>query len=42
MDWAKKYKEITSGFYQCAEDVSSDYPDCNSFEKCVIALRKQG
>ena len=39
MDWAKKYKEITSGFYQCAEDISDRYPECNDFEKCIIALR---
>lgn len=39
MDWTKKYKEITSGFYKCAEDISDQYPDCNDFEKCIIALR---
>ena len=42
MSWEKKYKEITSGFYNCAEDISSDYPDCNDFEKCIIALRLKG
>jgi len=42
MNWEKKYKEITSGFYKCAEDISSDYPDCNDFEKCIIALRLKG
>ena len=42
MNWEKKYKEITSGFYKCTEDISSDYPDCNDFEKCIIALRLKG
>lgn len=42
MDWTKKYKEITSGFYKCTEDVSANYPECNDFEKCVISLRLNG
>lgn len=42
MDWSSKYKQITSGFYKCAEDVSNEYPDCGDFEKCVIALRLNG
>lgn len=42
MNWEEKYKEITSGFYKCAEDISSKYKDCNGFEKCVITLRLNG
>lgn len=39
MDWSKKYKELTSGFYKCCDDISEKYPECNDFEKCVISLR---
>lgn len=42
MDWNRKYEEIVSGFYKCAEDISEQYPKCNAFEKCVIALRLKG
>ena len=42
MNWEKKYKELTSGFYKCAEDISDKYPDCTDFEKCVITLRTNG
>lgn len=42
MDWKKKYKEITSGFYKCCEDISEQYPECNDFEKCIISLRLKG
>lgn len=42
MNWSNKYKEITSGFYKCAEDISAQYPECTDFEKCVIALRLKG
>lgn len=40
MDYEKKYKEITEGFFSCVEDVSDLYPDCDYFEKCVLAFRK--
>ena len=39
MDYSKKYKELISA-WNCVEDVSNLFPDCNDFEKCVIALRK--
>lgn len=42
MDYRKKYEELTSGFYKCCEDVSNEYPECNDFEKCIIALRLKG
>ena len=42
MDWEKKYKEITSGFYKCCDDISIRYPECNYFERCIIALRLKG
>lgn len=42
MDWERKYRELTSGFYKCAEDISDKYPECNNFEKCIIALRLKG
>lgn len=42
MDWSKKYKELTTGFYKCVDDISAQYPDCNDFERCIIALRKNG
>lgn len=42
MDYKKKYEEMTSGFYKCIEDISIQYPECNDFEKCVIALRSNG
>lgn len=42
MDWEKKYIELTSGFYKCCDDISAQYPECNDFEKCIIALRLKG
>lgn len=42
MDWDRKYRELTSGFYQCCEDISEQFPDCNDFEKCIISLRLKG
>ena len=42
MDWERKYRELTSGFYKCCDDISVQYPECNDFEKCVIALRLKG
>lgn len=42
MDWEKKYKEITSGWFKCTEDISDKYPECNNFEKCIISLRLNG
>lgn len=39
MDWTKKYKEITSGLLKCTDDISENYPNCDDFEKCIIALR---
>ena len=42
MDWKKKYNELVSGFYKCCDDISEQYPECNDFEKCVIALRLKG
>lgn len=42
IDYEKKYKEYTVGLLQCIPDVSQEYPDCNGFEKCVIAFRKEG
>ena len=42
MDWGRKYKELTSGFYQCCNDISDKYPECSDFEKCVISLRLNG
>ena len=42
MDYEKKYAEYTNGFLKCISDVSQEYPDCNGFEKCVIAFRKDG
>ena len=42
MEWNKKYKDLTTGFYKCANDISFNYPECNDFEKCVISLRLNG
>ena len=42
LDYEKKYKEYTVGLLQCIPDISNDYPNCNGFEKCVIAFRKEG
>ena len=42
MDYRKKYEELTSGFYKCCDDISNEYPECNDFEKCIIALRFKG
>ena len=42
MDWKRKYRELTSGFYKCCDDISAQYPECSDFEKCVIALRLKG
>ena len=36
MDYEKKYKElILWGFI---DDISDEYPECNDFEKIVLAL----
>lgn len=40
MDYEKKYKEITTGWLKCVDDISNEYPECNWLEKCIIALRK--
>lgn len=38
MDYEKKYKElILWGFI---DDISDKYPECNDFEKIVLAFRK--
>lgn len=38
MDYEKKYKElILWGFI---DDISDEYPECNDFEKIVLAFRK--
>ena len=29
MDYEKKYKELTTGWLQCVEDISNEYPQCN-------------
>lgn len=42
MNWDKKYRDITEGWLKCADDISADYPDCDSFEKCILALRLKG
>lgn len=42
INYEKKYREYTTGFLKCIPDVSQEYPDCNGFEKCVIAFRKEG
>ena len=42
LDYEKKYKEYPVGVLQCIPDISNDYPNCNGFEKCVIAFRKEG
>ena len=40
MDYTKRYKELISGFTKKTEDISTQYPECSDFEKCIIALRK--
>lgn len=42
IDYEKKYHDYTQGFLRLIPDISEEYPKCNGFEKCVIAMRKQG
>lgn len=42
IDYEKKYRDYTGGFIQLIPDVSQEYPDCDGFEKCVIAMRREG
>lgn len=30
---------MTSGLLKCTDDISENYPNCDDFEKCIIALR---
>lgn len=41
MDYEKKYKQLING-WDSITDISENFPDCNDFEKCVLAMRFEG
>ena len=41
MDYEKKYKQLVNG-WDSVTDISEKFPDCNDFEKCVLAMRFEG
>lgn len=39
IDYKEKYKQFINDWIENSQDISSKYPECNDFEKCVLLLR---